>query len=95
MKGYTKPKLTDFGWGVISGLGNIGVQSVGAAINKDGNKSPAGNVLNTLGSLGMALPGPYKFVGVGLNALGVATDALWGHKTNAANVAAMDNRLAT
>ena len=90
-EGANKGKVTDTSFGnlnstatgMISATGNVAGNLISGGLD-----SKAGNFLSGAADVASAIPGPWGAVAsAGLKVIGGVTDALWGSKMNADNIA--------
>lgn len=96
-EGENKGKVTDTSFGnlnsaatgMISATGNVAGNLIGGGL-----ESKAGNLLSGAADVASAIPGPWGAVAsAGLKVIGGVTDALWGSKMNAENIAQVEGNI--
>lgn len=96
-EGENKGKVTDTSFGNLNSVGtgliSAGGNAVGSLIG-GGLESGAGNFLSGAADIAGAIPGPWGAVAsAGLKVIGGVTDALWGSKMNAENIAQVEGNI--
>ena len=96
-EGENKGKVTDTSFGNLNSVGtgliSAGGNTVGSLIG-GGLESKAGNLLSGAADVASAIPGPWGAVAsAGLKVIGGVTDALWGSKMNAENIAQVEGNI--
>lgn len=104
VQGTVNPFSNKYQGGMFNGMdANLGnaMGAIGSAVGgvaggliADGRTSPAGDVINGLGDMASAIPGPWGAIaGVGLKAIGGLTNAAFGVKLNQENINAVNNNI--
>ena len=104
VQGTVNPFNNKYQGGMFNGMdANLGnaMGAIGSAVGgvaggliADGRTSPAGDVINGLGDMASAIPGPWGAIaGVGLKAIGGLTNAAFGVKLNQENINAVNNNI--